>query len=369
MAPRDNDSAPVMNLPKNVTLKSVDKAMEIPFINDAIKITRAEASPIMDKGRPLCEQLGDSVVGELSSAAAVKLNSVTQPFKTSVETLDNLASQGIEMITEATPILQQPSAEVIDYSREVAESYGNIFKEYVASFAITQVFLRLTETGLSAVDSVLESTGLDSSIPLASTVVKRARRTARATRRAGMRQREPKPAATLSEASIVGAVLEVLGINTLLACLGLVLVAAQKKDDAPVYKSPMKTKEVDDDEDLPVRVRLSPEKLESYESEEDPDYAPSEAGSEDSLEYNSEADEVHDQDDADITYEDEHAKVINSEDNEEDEPVIVDTAISGSEDDEVEVESDLEEPERVGVADVSECNTPQCEKPAHSDLV
>merc|ERR1712034_95135 len=130
------------------------------------------------------------------------------------------------------------------------------------------------------------------------------------------------------------------------------------------FKSPKKQEDnLDDDEDLPVR-----ERLQNYDSEEDPDYAPSESGSDDSLEYNSEAEDKDDE--ADVTYEDEHAKVINSEEDNEEEPVVVDTAASDYEhlDDEEDEDEDPVEPERVGVADVSECNTPQCEKPSHEDL-
>merc|ERR1712059_237347 len=102
--------------------------------------------------------------------------------------------------------------------------------------------------------------------------------------------------------------------------------------------------EWDDDEEMTVQDRLSPEKLDAYESDKDPDYSPSEA-SDDSLEYDSDADcaEVENADVAEVedaavaevedaaepvesavVYEDEHATVI-AEAVEEQEPVVVDT--------------------------------------------
>merc|ERR1712059_182422 len=94
--------------------------------------------------------------------------------------------------------------------------------------------------------------------------------------------------------------------------------------------------EWDDDEEMTVQDRLSPEKLDAYESDKDPDYSPSEA-SDDSLEYDSDADggEVENADVAEVedaaepvgsavVYEDEHATVI-AKAVEEQEPVVVDT--------------------------------------------
>jgi len=94
--------------------------------------------------------------------------------------------------------------------------------------------------------------------------------------------------------------------------------------------------EWDEDEEMTVQDRLSPEKLDAYESDKDPDYSPSEA-SDESLEYDSDADcaEVENADAAEfedaaepvgsvVVYEDEHSTVI-AEAVEEHEPVVADT--------------------------------------------
>merc|ERR1712098_171970 len=210
----------------------------------------------------------------------------------------------------------------------------------------------------------------------ASSTVKNVRRSIRATRRAGVRRRGPsKPAKSIGEVSIIGAFMEVLGFNSILSFVGLVVVPAHKVE--PVYKSPEKRQDRDNDadEELTIREQLSPEKLEYYDSEEDPDYAPSVTSSEDSLEYDSQAEVEEDEEiekdqgsrDSSVLYEDEHAKVIQSEDNEDEEPIVVDTVTvdEGDEEGSEVIETDTE---HVGFAEVSECNTPQCEKPAHEDL-
>merc|ERR1711864_29941 len=67
--------------------------------------------------------------------------------------------------------------------------------------------------------------------------------------------------------------------------------------------------ESDAEDEMTVQQRLRPEKLDSYESDNDPDYSPSEA-SDDSLEYDSEAEEVAKPVESAVVYEDEHSTVI-----------------------------------------------------------
>jgi len=343
-------------------LKSVDKAIKIPLIKDAVQLTKTKVSPLVEEvARPILDNLCGSVE-EIKNSATVG-------------NLDEIASEGINLVKEAAPILSQPSQEAIEASKEVAMTYVNIFKEYVASFSVAQVALKLGESGLSAVDTLLNLTGLETAVPQASAVVNNVRRSARAVRRAGSRRRGAcKPAKSIGEVSLVGAVLEVLGVNSVLAFVGLVLAPIIRQAE-PIYKSPRKQKpeseekesesssesECEDDA-LTVRQRLSPEKLAEYDSDADSDYAPSEA-SEDSLEYDSDP-EKDAEGGSEVVYEDEHAKVLQSEDNEDEDPIVVDTAADYVEE-EIEV---IDVDERVGVADVSECNTPQCEKYSHKDL-
>merc|ERR1740131_717454 len=70
--------------------------------------------------------------------------------------------------------------------------------------------------------------------------------------------------------------------------------------------------------DEPLGEQLKAAENQDYKSDEDPDYAPSEA-SEDSMEYDSDVDKA-------VVYEDEHAKVI-AEPEMEQEPIIVDTEV------------------------------------------
>merc|ERR1712059_247013 len=174
-------------------------------------------------------------------------------------------------------------------------------------------------------------TGLEEKMPIS---IDNVRREARALRRAGVRRAvaEFSTAKTIGEVSLLGAVAEIMGVNFFLSALGLTLVPSNNcaADEATATFGMVVKSEWDEDEEMTVQDRLSPEKLDAYESDKDPDYSPSEA-SDDSLEYDSDADcaEVENADVAEsvgaaVVYEDVHATVI-AEAVEEQEPVVVDT--------------------------------------------
>merc|ERR1712059_165454 len=139
---------------------------------------------------------------------------------------------------------------------------------------------------------------------------------------------ESSPAPTLGEGSLLGAVAEIMGVNFFLSAVGLKLVPSNKcvADEAAVTFD-MGSDEVlesdAEDEEMTVQQRLSPEKLDAYESDKDPDYSPSEA-SDDSLEYDSEAEEVAEPVESAVVDEDVHSTVIEKAEVEQ-ELVVVDT--------------------------------------------
>jgi hypothetical protein len=355
-------------------LKIVDKAMQLPLVADAVTLTKSKVSPLVESVTPMAAQLEGPMIGLKNKAEEilraqlpeeVKAN-VTSAVANTVTNLDNLACKGLDHLTDSVPVLKSSTPEVLETSKEFAMSYVGLVKEYVASFTIAQIALKLGDVGLDMVDSTLKKTGLDDKIPVSITILNKVRRETRAMRRAGMKRRGgfAPPAKSIGEVSMLGAVCEILGVNLFLSAIGLVLVPRNKSD-----ASFNKLVDVSDDEEsLTVEQRLSPEKLDAYESDKDPDYAPSEA-SEDSLEYDSNAEVEVKASESGVVYEDEHAKVI-AESASEQEPVVVDTEFSvdlveetkqvsvteGTE--KVEI-VDLSDNDDVGSAEVEESNTPQ----------
>merc|ERR1712202_99480 len=161
--------------------------------------------------------------------------------------------------------------------------------EYFASFGISQIALKLGDKGLQIATDALTLTGFEKTKPLEPVVngIKNIRRHARVVRRAGAKVAGIKPAKTIGEASLLGAVAEVFGMNFFLSVVGLQLVPAN------IPQKPT-TGELDTTtEDETVDFMLSDEKMASYMSDEDPDFVPSGAN-EDSAEDDSEAEEAED---------------------------------------------------------------------------
>jgi len=341
MAPRESQTIPR----ETVQFKILDKALDLPLVADAVSLTKTTMSPLVETITPVAVKLEEHVASfktkaeeailpQLSDGVKLNIYSAVDQFSAAVTSLDSLACGGLDQLTERVPVLKGPTPEVMETTKEVAASYIGLLTEYIASFTLARVALKVGETGLSMVDSTLKMTGLEEKMPIS---IDNVRREARALRRAGVRRAvaEFSTAETIGEVSLLGAVAEIMGVNFFLSALGLTLVPSNKSaaDEATatfgmVVKSEW---EEDDDEEMTVQDRLSPEKLDAYESDKDPDYAPSEA-SDDSLEYDSDGD-VEDaaqvEDAAEpvgsaVVYEDEHATVV-AEAVDEQEPVVVDT--------------------------------------------
>merc|ERR1712096_187573 len=218
-----------------------------------------------------------------------KFDSVKEQVTSAVENLDTLVCQGLDQLTTRVPALKEPTTELVETTRDTAFSYFGHAQEYFASFGISQIALKLGDKGLQIATDALTLTGFEKTKPLEPVVngIKNIRRHARAVRRAGAKVAGIKPAKTIGEASLLGAVAEVFGMNFFLSVVGLQLVPAN------IPQKPT-TGELDTTtEDETVDAKLSDEKIASYMSDEDPDFVPSGAN-EDSAEDDSEAEEAED---------------------------------------------------------------------------
>merc|ERR1712183_345642 len=248
------------------------------------------ATPYVEKFSPMVE----SGFITIKNAADLQLPegttaSVKEQVTSAVENLDTLVCQGLDQLTTRVPALKEPTTELVESTRDTAFSYFGHAQEYFASFGISQIALKLGDKGLQIATDALTLTGFEKTKPLKPVVngIKNIRRHARAVRRAGAEVAGIKPAKTIGEASLLGAVAEVFGVNFFLSVVGLQLVPAN------ILQKPT-TGELDTNtEDETVDVKLSDEKIASYLSDEDPDYVPSGAN-EDSAEDDSEAEEAED---------------------------------------------------------------------------
>jgi len=274
--------------------KIVDKAFELPFVNDAYKKVSKYTSPltpyvetVVNVATPYVESI--KITAEENLLPVGMLDFANEQAAFAAENLDNLACVGLDQLTNKAPVLKAPTTEL----KDTAVSYYDYAKEYVASFGISQLALKLGDKGLQLATDALKLAGLDKSKPAKPVFrgIKKIRRNARAVRRAGAKVAgTTEPAKTIGEASILGALAEVLGFNFFLSVIGLQLVPS------PVLES-SHTHELDssDEDEAPVQVKLSNDWMDNYVSEEDPDYVPELDEEEDSDEYDSDEEEEVDE--------------------------------------------------------------------------
>merc|ERR1712096_345233 len=284
-------------------MKIVEKAFELPLVTDTfnevsklarplspyVETMKNVATPYVEKFSPMVESgfitIKNAADFQLPEGTTANIQS---KFDTAVENLDTLVCQGLDQLTTRVPALKEPTTELVETTRDTAFSCFGHAQEYFASFGISQIALKLGDKGLQIATDALTLTGFEKTKPLEPVVngIKNIRRHARAVRRAGAKVTGIRPAKTIGEASLLGAVAELFGMNFFLSMVGLQLVPAN------IPQKPT-TGELDTTtEDETVDFKLSDEKMASHMSDENPDFVPS-GVNEDSAE-DSEAEEAED---------------------------------------------------------------------------
>jgi len=289
IVPRDVVAAPMAHF------KIVDKAFELPLINDTYNEVTRLALPLspfvetvkenMEKVTPMLEsgftsiktkaeeklfpQLPEGTTANIQA----KLDTAKERVTSAVDNLDSLACVGLDHLTAKVPALKDATPELIETAKDTTVSYVGYAKEYAASFALAQIALKLGDKGLEVATDAVKLTGLEETKPLKPVLsgIKTIRRSARALRRAGAKVSAVKPAKTIGEASLLGAMAEIIGINFFLSVVGLQLVPANISNNT-------KTSQLDTSvEGETVDDKLSNDKIASYVSDQDPDFVPSDA--------------------------------------------------------------------------------------------
>jgi len=266
-------------------LKVVDAAMKLPIINDATSAASALAAPYAASLSPVVGAVNimcTTAEGQLSSGLKDKMGSA-------VENLDSLACSGLDQLTERLPSLTVSTPELIEKTKEAVSDclstpnlYFTAASEFVASLAIVQLLLRSTDVVLGKVETTIPS------VPVLGL-----RRSARALRRAGRRKTSPgvknAPNQSIGDASLLGALADILCVNFFLAWIGLQMVPAERN----VHKKrSTRTRQQSDDEEVEVAQKFGDLDFSKYDSALDADYSPSElSGEDDPLEYDSQTEE------------------------------------------------------------------------------
>ena len=102
--------------------------------------------------------------------------------------------------------------------------------DYLASFSLAQVALKIVDTGLDVVEQALALVG-SSDESLVSSGIKKIHTTANTIRISGNKKAGTDVAKKIEEASIVGAIIEVSGLGFILGMLGLKVTKTVYEDE------------------------------------------------------------------------------------------------------------------------------------------
>jgi len=294
MAPVEIESIPSLPVAASTTssLKTVDKALELPIIHDAVNM----ATKLHQQATqyPTYNQVEAIVANGVSMVDKGLSEGVKSTVATAVSSLDDLASTGLDKLTTSVPALSTPTEEILPtITGSISASTAT---DYVASFEVVQTGLKLADTALS-----LGEKGLKTFAPsleegsLAGGVVKQlrvVRRALRAIRHGGRREagHADEEEKDVDLTSWKKWIINMLHINAILGIFGMSL--DEDKEEEPLATSPKKTEVDETVDDETLAEKLEKDYGDESQDSQDPDYVPSNPTEEDSLEYKSDEEKL-----------------------------------------------------------------------------
>jgi len=294
MAPVEIESIPSLPVAASTTssLKTVDKALELPIIHDAVNM----ATKLHQQATqyPTYNQVEAIVANGVSMVDAGLSEGVKSTVATAVSSLDDLASTGLDKLTTSVPALSTPTEEILPtITGSISASSAT---DYVASFEVVQTGLKLADTALSLGEKGLKifAPSLDEG-SLAGGVVKQlrvVRRALRAIRHGGRREagHADEEEKDVDLTSWKKWIINLLHINAILGIFGMSL--DEDKTEEPIATSPKKPEVDETVDDETLAEKLEKDYGDESQDSQDPDYVPSNPTEEDSLEYKSDEEKM-----------------------------------------------------------------------------
>jgi len=281
-------------------LKSVSKARELPVVSDLGAYTNTLASQLNENAhvktaKHLLEEsfktIADNQTFQQIQGKVIELNENAHVKKTlenvkgaaehprvkdtitkmgqAVEQLDTMAAGGIENLTARMPLLGAPTNELVETTKDAARSYFHLATEYLASFGLSQVGLKVADKTLSIAEKttkLLHADVKDKSVAAFTySKLRQSRRALRATKRAGERKAYLGKD-SVARTGLVGSLASLLSVNSVLHLFGLQLVPEKKIQEVEEV--------VEDGDENHRQIGDLKGDLEGYKSDEDPDYVP-----------------------------------------------------------------------------------------------
>merc|ERR1712183_62400 len=284
MAPVEVDVIPYDIMAPVKNLKAVIKAFELPLVTSAyneivtiaspltpyVETTITTITPMVDVGiNTIKTKMEESVIPHLPEGMTGTLQSnmtaAAGHLSAAVEKVDTFACGGIDQLTEKVPALKDATPELIETTKVTATGYFNAATDYVASFSMAQVALKMIDSGLDVVEQAFNIIGIKDE-NLISSGVKTLHTTANTIRISGNKKAGTELAKKIEESSIVEALVEVSGLGFILGMLGFNMSKTVDEDEPARIE--VETKEESDPVVADTNVAETKEESEPVDTED-----------------------------------------------------------------------------------------------------
>jgi len=245
MAPVEIDHVPRSIIAPVKNMKVVDKAMSLPLVSSAYsEVTRVtspymestynKVSPVVETTMGMVSPMVDNVKTKVEEQVIPHIpTKITETVQTvqnyaidnvtaAVEKVDHFACGGIDQLTEKVPQLKDATPKLIEETKSSVTTFVTGWTDYFASFSLSQVALKVVDSSLDLVDGALNKIGSEETGTVRSGV-RMVHSTANTIRLDAVKKAGSEKAKKIEEASIIGALLEVSGLQDLLAMFGFKL--------------------------------------------------------------------------------------------------------------------------------------------------
>jgi len=236
MSTVESESIPAYDMMASVkNMKVVDKAFELPVVTSAyneivsltspitpyVKTTVTFITPYVEGGyNTIKEKVIPRIPEGTAETIQSKVNGAVAHLSVAVEKVDAFACGGMEQLVEKVPSLKEETPELIKNSKDSATVYLNDTTSFLASFSVALVLLKMFDASLDIVESAIVKTG-GSDKDFLPSYVKKIHIMANDLRFEGSKRAGTDKSKQIEDASIVGAIMEIIGLAYLMRVLGL----------------------------------------------------------------------------------------------------------------------------------------------------
>jgi len=208
--------------------KVVAKAFTLPLVTDTyayLAATSAPLQPYMDTAVAAVSPVVETSIATLKDTLAqhaekvpevvkVKVAAATEQAATYAAAADAGLCSGLDQLVAKVPALKEATPALYTSTLAATTATATSVATYIASFTLAQVVLKASDTGLELSDSLLKLVPGDKAVPIVEGL-KRVRAEAAVVRKEGAKQNGTSKVLALEEATLLEAVLEVLGVTKL----------------------------------------------------------------------------------------------------------------------------------------------------------